>query len=71
MDDQPTFLCGRVTDVGPTYVVLGNTRIELDVKQAPAAFPLGFSVTVMAVADGEKFIGGMLVTPRAANQRIA
>lgn len=31
MDDQPTFLSGRVTDVGPTYVVLGITRIELGV----------------------------------------
>jgi hypothetical protein len=60
MDDQPTILSGRVTDVRPTHVVLGCTRIELHIKQAPAAFLLGYSVTVMAVADGEKFIGGTL-----------
>ena len=53
MDDQPTILSGRV-------IVLGCTRIELHIKQAPAAFLLGYSVTVMAVADGEKFIGGIL-----------
>ena len=33
MGDQPTLLVGRVSDVGPDYVVLGKTRIELHADQ--------------------------------------
>jgi len=61
MDDRPTLLVGRVSDVGPTYVVLGETRIELDPQQGPVPIPVGRSVAVMAVMIDGRFVGGSIV----------
>jgi hypothetical protein len=61
MDPQPTLFVGRVSDVGPTYVVVGATRIELRDKEMAAAFHLGHSVSVMALAVDGRYISGKIV----------
>jgi hypothetical protein len=48
MNDQPTLLVGRVSDVGPDYVVLGTTRIELHPEQRSSVFVEGYSAAVIA-----------------------
>jgi hypothetical protein len=61
--DQRTVLVGRVSDLGPKYVVLGVTRIELDEEQGSAAFAVGHSAIVMAFTVDGKLVGGKIVSP--------
>jgi hypothetical protein len=76
MDARPTLFVGRISDVGPTYVVVGPTRIELRDDEVPARFHLGHSVSVVAVEVNGKFVRGSIVrtpteSPRAAHQSCA
>jgi hypothetical protein len=64
--DSPTVLVGRVSDVGPNYVVLGVTRIELDEEQDSAAFAVGYSAIVMAFTVDGKLVGGKIMPPLIA-----
>ena len=52
----PTVLVGRVSDVGPTYVLIGKTRLELAEKQRANVFEVGYSTAVMAVAVDDKLV---------------
>ena len=61
MGDQPTLLVGRVSDVGPDYVVLGKTRIELHADQHPSVFVEGYSAAVMARMVAGKLVDGRIV----------
>ena len=61
MDPQPTLFVGRVSDVGPSYIVLGATRIELRDGETPTVFHLGHSVSVMAAVVDGRCVGGSLV----------
>ncbi len=61
MDPQPTLFVGRVSYVGPTYVVVGATRIELRDEEMAAAFHLRHSVSVMALAVNGRYISGKIV----------
>lgn len=63
MRSLPILLVGRVSDVGPTYVVVGPTRIELKDDEVPARFHLGHSVCVLAAEVDGKFISGSIVCP--------
>ena len=62
MDLQPTLLVGRVSEIGPTFVMLGSTRVDLCVgEETLAAFHLGHSIAVMALAADGRFIDGKIV----------
>jgi cobyric acid synthase len=58
---RPTLVVGRVSDVGPTYVVVGVTRIELREGEEPTNFQLGHSVSVIADSVEDRLVGGSLV----------
>jgi hypothetical protein len=58
---RPTLVVGRVSDVGPTYVVIGSTHIELRDGEEPTNFQVGYSVSVMAASVDDRLVGGSLV----------
>jgi hypothetical protein len=45
-------LAGPITEIKPTYIVVGVVRIELRDGQSPTSFQLGDRVTVTAVPIG-------------------
>jgi hypothetical protein len=66
MDNPPTLVVGRVSDVGPTHVVLGKTRIELHPEQKSDVFEVGYSAAVMVANVDGKLVGGRIVRPLVA-----
>jgi hypothetical protein len=50
-------LVGRITALGPTFMMVGVVRVELPVSQSTSDFHLGDSVTVMVVSLGDERFG--------------
>jgi hypothetical protein len=52
----PSIIVGRIVEIGPTYIVLGTTRIELRDGKMAEQLTVGQSVTVEAVAVDGKYV---------------
>jgi hypothetical protein len=65
MYNPPTLVVGRVSYVGPTYVVLGKTRIELHPEQK-SDVEIGYSAAVMVANVDGQLVGGRIVRPLVA-----
>jgi hypothetical protein len=56
MAGPPSMIVGRIVEIGPTYIVLGTTRIELQDGKMAEELTVGQSVTVEAVAVDGKYV---------------
>ena len=50
-------LVGRITALGPSFMMVGVVRVELPIGQSTSGFHLGDSVTVMVVSLGDERFG--------------